>query len=325
MPNAYVINEYGGPEAMSWESVDVPAPGPREIKIQQKAAGVNYIDVYIRTGAYPQPELPFILGMEGAGDVIEVGDDVTEFSVGDRVVYAGNIGGYAEQRLLPADRAVKLPESISYNTAAAMMLQGLTAWFLLHETYKVTPESKILVHAAAGGVGLLLCQWANHLGATVVGTAGTDQKTALAKAHGATHTINYETEDFVERVRELTDGQGVDVVYDAVGKSFYEGTLKSLRPRGLWALFGAASGPITDFNLSLLMQNGSLYVTRPSLFHYAAKREDLVRGANALFEVVSNRILKININQSYPLIEAPKAHADLEARKTTGSTVLTID
>lgn len=325
MPNAYVINEYGGLDAMSWEAVDVPAPGADEIKIQQKAVGLNFIDVYIRTGAYPQPELPFILGMEGTGEVIAVGGNVTDIAVGDRVAYAGVIGGYAEQRLLPADRAVKLPDSIDYNVAAAMTLQGLTAWFLLHETYKVTSDSTILVHAAAGGVGLLLCQWANHLGATVIGTAGSDEKTALAKAHGATHVINYETEDFVERVGEFTNGRGVDVVYDAVGKAFYEGTLKSLRPMGLWALFGAASGPITDFNLGLLMQNGSLFVTRPSLFHYVAKREDLVRGAKALFELVADGTLKINVNQTYPLIEAPQAHADLEARKTTGSTVLTID
>ncbi len=324
MVNAYVINAYGGTDAMSWEEVDVPTPGSGEIKIRQHAAGLNYIDVYIRTGAYPQPDLPFILGMEVAGEVVEVGASVTDVSVGDRVAYAGAIGGYAEERLLPADRAMKLPDNISYEAAAAMSLQGLTAWFLLHKTYNVTADSKILVHAAAGGVGMLLCQWANHIGATVIGTAGSDAKTELAKAHGATHVINYETENFEERVRELTNGEGVDVVYDAVGKAFMEGTLKSLRPMGLWALFGAASGPISDFNLGLLMQHGSLFVTRPSLFHYCAKKEDLAEGAAALFKVVGDGVLKVNINQTYPLVDAPQAHQDLEARKTTGSTIFNI-
>jgi NADPH2:quinone reductase len=315
------IHEHGGPEVLKVEDVDVGEPGPGQVKLRQRAIGVNYIDTYQRSGLYKMP-LPFVAGSEGAGDVIAVGPGVTDFKVGDRGAYAGAIGGYASERLMPADRLVKLPDSIDYNTAAAMMLQGMTVRYLLRQTYKVGPGTTLLMHAAAGGIGLIACQWAKHLGATIIGTASTADKLELAKAHGATHMINYKTEDWVKRVKEITGGAGCDVVYDAVGKDTYPGSLDCLKPLGLWVSFGNASGAITNFDILLLSSKGSLYATRPTLGTYVAKREDLLANANDLFDVVSKGVVKINVNHTYALKDAAQAHRDLEGRKTTGSIVL---
>lgn len=315
------IHEHGGPEVLKVEDVDVGEPGPGQVKLRQRAIGVNYIDTYQRSGLYKMP-LPFVAGSEGAGDVIAVGPGVTEFKVGDRGAYAGAVGGYASERLMPADRLVKLPDSIDYNTAAAMMLQGMTVRYLLRQTYKVGPGTTLLMHAAAGGIGLIACQWAKHLGATIIGTASTPDKLELAKAHGATHMINYKTEDWVKRVKEITGGAGCDVVYDAVGKDTYPGSLDCLKPLGLWVSFGNASGAITNFDILLLSSKGSLYATRPTLGTYVAKREDLLANANDLFDVVSKGVVKINVNHTYALKDAAQAHRDLEGRKTTGSIVL---
>ncbi len=322
MPHAIRVHSYGGPEVLRWEEIEAGAPGPGQAKIRQHAAGVNYIDVYHRTGLYPQPSLPFTPGSEGAGEVIAVGEGVTHVAAGDRVAYAGAIGGYAEERLIAADRLVKLPDAISYETGAAMMLQGMTVRYLLKETYPVTKDSAILWHAAAGGVGLIACQWASAIGATIIGTAGSDEKAALAKAHGATHVINYRTENWVARVKELTGGRGVDVAYDSVGKDTFPGSLDCIKPRGLWASFGNASGPVPPFEIGILSQKGSLYATRPSLFAYIPTREALVANANDLFDAVSRGLVKIQVGKTYPLAEAAQAHRDLEARKTTGSIVL---
>jgi NADPH:quinone reductase len=321
MVHAVRIHQNGGPEVLKWESVDVPAPGAGQVRVKQHAVGVNYIDVYQRSGLYKMP-LPFVAGSEGAGEVVAIGSGVTEFKVGDRGAYAGALGGYAEERVMPADRLVKLPDSIDYKTGAAMMLQGMTVRYLLRQTYKVGPGTTMLLHAAAGGIGLIACQWARHLGATIIGTVSSAEKASLAKAHGCTHVINYKTEDFVARTKELTNGQGVDVVYDAVGKDTYPGSLDCLKPLGLWVSFGNASGAITNFDLLLLSAKGSLYATRPSLGAYVAKREDLLANANDLFDVVSKGIVKINVNHTYPLKDAAQAHRDLEGRKTTGSIVL---
>lgn len=322
MVQAIRIHQYGGPEAMRWEAVDVPAPGPGEIRIRHHAVGLNYIDVYHRSGSYPLAALPAVIGMEGAGEVLAIGAGVEGLAPGDRVAYANPIGAYAEERIVPAERVVKLPDAIAYQTAAAMMLQGMTAEYLLLRTFKVGPETTLLFHAAAGGVGLIACQWARHLGATIIGTVGSDDKAEQARAAGCTHVINYRRENFVERVRELTGGKGCDVVYDGIGKDTYPGSLDCLKPRGLWVSFGAASGKIEGFDLGLLAAKGSLYATRPTLFTYIARREDLVASANALFDVVARGIVTINVNQTYPLAAAADAHRDLEARRTTGSTVL---
>jgi NADPH:quinone reductase len=322
MPHAIRVHSCGGPEVLKWEEIEVGEPGPGQAKIRQRAAGVNFLDVYHRTGLYPQPSFPFTPGSEGAGEVIAVGEGVTDVTVGDRVAYAGPIGGYAEERLIPADRLVKLPDAISFETGAAMMLQGMTVRYLLKETYPVTKDSVILFHAAAGGVGLIACQWASALGATVIGTVGSDEKAALAKAHGATHTINYRTENWVACVKELTGGRGVDVAYDSVGKDTFPGSLDCIRPRGLWVSFGNASGPVPPFEMAILSQKGSLYATRPTLFVYIASRAALLENANDLFNVVSRGIVKIEVSKTYPLAEAAQAHRDLEARKTTGSIVL---
>ncbi len=321
MVHAIRIHQAGGPEVMKWESVEVPAPGPGQVRLKQQAVGVNYIDVYQRSGLYKLP-LPFVAGSEGAGEVVAVGPGVSDFKVGDRGAYAGALGGYAEERVMPADRLVKLPDNIDYKTGAAMMLQGMTVRYLLRETYKVGKGTAMLLHAAAGGIGLIACQWARHLGATIIGTVSTPQKAALAKEHGCTHVINYNTEDFVKRTRELTNGQGVDVVYDAVGKDTYPGSLDCLKPLGLWVSFGNASGAISNFDLLLLSAKGSLYATRPTLGTYVAKRADLLANAGELFDVVGKGIVKINVNHTYPLKDAAQAHRDLEARKTTGSIVL---
>ena len=321
MAHAIRIHQHGGPEVMQWESVDVPAPGPGQVRLKQHAVGVNYIDTYQRSGLYKM-QLPFTPGSEGAGEVVAVGSGVADFKVGDRGAYAGAIGGYAEERVMPADRLVKLPNSIDYKTAAAMMLQGMTVRYLLRQTYKVGPGTTMLLHAAAGGIGLIASQWAKHLGATVIGTVSSPEKAELARAHGCAHVINYKTEDFVKRTRELTNGQGVDVVYDGVGKDTYPGSLDCLKPLGLWVTFGNASGAIANFDILSLSAKGSLYATRPTLQTYVAKREDLLANANELFDVVSKGIVKIAVNHTYPLKDAAQAHRDLEGRKTTGSIVL---
>ncbi len=322
MVRAIRIHEYGGPEVLKFEEVSVGQPGEGELRIRHTAVGLNYIDTYHRTGLYPVPSLPSVIGMEAAGEVIEVGAGVSELKVGDRVAYANPIGAYVEERVIPAERVVRLPDSVDDKTAAAMMLQGMTAQYLLRRTYKVGPETVMLFHAAAGGVGLIACQWAKYLGATLIGTAGSAEKVALAKAAGATHVINYREENFVEQVKEITDGKGCDVVYDAIGKDTYPASLDCLKPFGMWVTFGNASGKIENFDLGLLAAKGSLYATRPTLFTYTAKREDLVATANELFDMVGKGIVKISVNQTYPLAEAAQAHRDLEGRQTTGSTVL---
>jgi NADPH2:quinone reductase len=322
MVHAIRIHEPGGPDAMRWEEVSVPAPGPGEAHVRHAAVGLNYIDVYHRTGLYPM-EAPFTPGMEASGTVVAVGDGVDEVAPGDRVAYAGvPLGAYAEERVIPAHRLIKLPDTIDDRTAAAMMLQGMTAQYLLRETFPVKRGQTILIHAAAGGVGLIVCQWAKHLGATVIGTVGSAEKAELAKAHGCDHAILYREEDIADRVREITGGEGVHVAYDSVGQDTYLASLDSLRTRGLLVLFGNASGPVKEFDTGLLAAKGSLYLTRPTLMTYTAKRADLVKSASELIEVVSAGAVKIEVNQTYPLSEAAQAHRDLEARKTTGSTIM---
>ena len=321
MVHAIRVHEYGGPEVLKWEKVKVGDPGPGEIKIRQTAIGLNYIDVYGRTGLYKQPSLPFIPGMEGAGVITELAEDVRGFKVGQHVAYAGPIGAYAEERLIQADRVVKTPPDLGDDIAASIMLKGMTAQYLLHRTYKVGPGTTLLFHAAAGGVGLIACQWAAYLGATVIGTVGSDGKALIARAHGCTHVINYRTENVVAAVKEYTD-EGVDVVYDSVGKDTFPASLDCLKPLGMWVSFGQSSGPVPEFHIGLLAQKGALYATRPSLHHYTATRKDLVDTANDLFEVVTKGMVKIAINQTYPLADAKWAHEDLEARLTTGSTLL---
>jgi NADPH:quinone reductase len=321
MTHAMRIHASGGPDVMTWEPIEVGAPGAGQIKVKHHAVGVNFIDTYQRSGLYKIP-MPAILGSEGAGEVTAVGAGVTEFKVGDRIAYGSSIGGYCEERLMPADRALKLPDSISYKTAAAMMLQGQTVRYLIKQTYKVGPGTTLLWHAAAGGVGLIACQWAKHLGATIIGTAGGPEKCALAKSHGATHVIDYTAEDFVKRVKEITNGAGVDVVYDSIGKDTFPASLDCIKPLGLWVSFGNASGAITGMDIGILAAKGSLYATRPTLFTYTAKREDLVANANDLFDVVTKGIVKIEVNHTYALKDAVQAHKDLEGRKTTGSVVL---
>ncbi len=322
MVHAIRIHAHGGPEEMKWESVEIGEPDAGELHVRHEAVGLNYIDTYHRTGLYPVPALPAVIGMEGCGEVVAVGEGVGGIEAGDRVAYANPIGSYAEERLIPASRAVKVPDGISSETAAAMMLQGMTVRYLLRVTYNVGPNTTLLFHAAAGGVGLIACQWAKHLGATIIGTVGSEEKAELAKANGCTHTINYCSESFVERVRELTDGKGVDVVYDSIGKDTFPDSLDCLKPLGLWVSFGNASGAIEAFDIGLLSKKGSLFATRPTLFTYTAKREDLVSSANDLFELVNRGIVKISVNQTYALRDAVQAHRDLEARKTMGSTVL---
>ena len=322
MVHAIRIHAYGGPEVMRWEPVEVGEPGAGELRVRHEAVGLNYIDTYHRTGLYPLPALPAVIGMEGCGVVVAVGEGVGGIKAGDRVAYANPIGSYAEERLIPADRVVTVPEGISPQTAAAMMLQGMTVRYRLMATYKVGPNTTLLFHAAAGGVGLIACQWAKHLGATIIGTVGSEEKAELAKANGCTHTINYRLEDFVARVRELTDGLGVDVVDDSIGKDTFPGSLDCLKPLGLWVSFGNASGAIEAFDIGLLSKKGSLFATRPTLFTYTAQREDLVASANDLFELVNRGIVKISVNQTYALRDAVQAHKDLEGRKTMGSTVL---
>lgn len=320
MTNAIMIQQPGGPEEMRWEEVQIGAPGPGEVRLTQSAIGLNYIDCYHRSGLYPL-EMPHGIGMEAAGTVEEVGDGVTELAVGDRVAYAcPPPGAYTEVRNISADKVVKLPDSIDNETAAAMMLQGMTVQYLIRSTFRVQTGQTVLFHAAAGGVGLIACQWLKQLGVTVIGTVGSPEKAELAKAHGCDHTILYREESFVDRVLELTDGVGVPVVYDSVGSDTYPGSLDCLEPRGMFVSFGNASGPITNFDPGLLAAKGSLFFTRPTLMTYTASRDDLVASANDLFEAVQKGV-KIEIHQRYALQDAAQAHRDLEARKTTGSTI----
>ncbi|MFA7605388.1 MAG: quinone oxidoreductase [Rhodocyclaceae bacterium] len=322
MTHAIRFHQTGGPEVLQWETVVLPEPAPGEVRVRHHAVGLNFIDTYHRTGLYPVA-LPSGIGLEAAGVVEAVGDGVTDLAPGDRVAYAGGpLGAYAEVRNMPADRLVRLPESISFEQGAAMMLQGMTAQYLLRRTYRVQPGDAVLIHAAAGGVGLLVCQWARALGATVIGTVGSDEKAALARANGCDHAIVYTRESFVERVREITHGRGVQVVYDSIGKDTFMGSLDCLAPLGTMVLFGAASGPVPPFDLGLLAQKGSLFVTRPTLFTYTARRDDLLASAQEVFDMVGGGQLNIDIRQRYPLSDAAQAHRDLEARKTTGSTVL---
>jgi NADPH2:quinone reductase len=323
MTHAIRIHEAGAPETLKWEEVDVGDPGPGQVKIRQEAAGLNFIDVYHRTGLYPQ-ELPFTPGVEGAGVVEAVGANVTNVKQGDRVTYAGPIGGYAEERLIDAERLVKLPDNISCEQAAGMMLQGMTAQMLLRSIYRVNDGDTILVHAAAGGVGLIMCQWAAALGATVIGTVSTEEKAELARANGCAHPILYTSQDFVAEVNRIMNGGKLPVVYDSVGRDTFMKSLDCLRPRGLMVSFGNASGPPDPMPPNVLAQKGSLYLTRPTLYNYTATRAELEQSAAELFDVVSSGKVKIEIKQRFPLKDAAEAHRQLEARKTTGSTILTI-
>ena len=323
MVAAVRVHKVGGPEVLTYEDVPVAEPGPGQVKVRNHACGVNFIDTYFRMGMYPSPVgLPFVSGNEGAGEVIAVGPGVTEVKVGDRVGYVSGLGAYAAERLLPADRAVKLPDNISYEQAAAMMLKGLTVQYLVRQTYKVQKGDNVLIQAAAGGIGLIACQWANHLGANVIGTVGSKDKAELARKHGAHHTILYRNEDFPAKVKEITGGKMCAVVYDGVGKDTFPASLDCLKPLGMFVSFGSASGQIEAFNINILQTKGSLFATRPTLNTYAAKREDLLKMASELFEVVGSGAVKIPVNQKYPLKDAQKAHRDLEGRTTTGSTIL---
>jgi NADPH2:quinone reductase len=321
MTKAIRIHNPGGPEVMKWEDVPTPEPGPSEALITQEAVGLNYIDVYFRTGLYKAPSLPLVIGQEGAGTVTAIGSHVTNVKPGDRVAYAGAIGGYATQRVIAADRLVKLPDGIDFKTAAAMMLQGMTAQYLLRRTYMVEPGDTIVTHAAAGGVGLILCQWAKALGATVIGVVSTPEKAELAKAHGAAHTVvGYE--NLVPEVKRITGGAMVPVVYDSIGKDSFGVSLDCLAPLGLMVSYGNASGPVPPVDIGILAAKGSLYLTRPSLATYTSKRADLEKVASDLFDVVLKGDVKIQVNQTFPLKDAAAAHIALESRKTTGSTVL---
>jgi NADPH2:quinone reductase len=322
MPRATRFHQTGGPEVLQWEEVEVGEPPEGQARVRHTAVGVNFIDTYHRSGLYALP-LPSGIGVEGAGVVEAVGPGVTHIAPGDRVAYAGGPpGSYSEVRLAPADRLLKIPDGIADETAAAMMLKGMTVQYLIRRTYRVQPGDTVLWHAAAGGVGLIACQWLKAIGATVIGTVGSEEKAEFARAHGCDHPILYTREDFTKRMRELTDGLGVPVVYDSVGKSTFHGSLDCLRPLGLMVSFGNASGPVPPFELKLLTEKGSLYITRPNLFTYTAQRADLEATANELFNVVLSGKVKIEINHRRPLRDAAQVHRDLEARQTTGSTIL---
>src|SRR6201993_5078947 len=317
------VHKHGGPEVLTYEQFDLPAPGQGQVRVKHHASGVNFIDTYFRSGLYPSPVgMPFVAGNEGAGEVTAVGPGVTDLKVGDRVGYVVGLGAYAEERNLAADRAVKLPDNVTYEQAAGMMLKGMTVQYLLNRTFKVQKGMNVLIHAAAGGVGLILCQWANYLGANVIGTGGSKDKAALAKANGCHHTILYRNEDFVARVKDITGGKMCEVVYDGIGKTTFPASLDCLKPLGMFVSFGSASGQIDAFNINILQTKGSLYATRPTLNTYAAKRQDLLAIANDLFDVVGKGAVKVPVNQKYPLREAVKAHRDLESRATTGSSIL---
>jgi NADPH2:quinone reductase len=319
---AIIVRTPGGPENLEWSAVETAAPARGEVLIQQRAVGVNFIDTYYRKGAYPWPITPLIPGGEAAGIVEQVGDGVTDFKSGDRVAYILPIGAYRTRRVVPAERLVKLPEGIDFEVAASMMLKGLTAQFLLNSCYAVKATDTVLVHAAAGGVGLLMGQWLKSIGATSIGTVGSDEKAAIAKAGGYTHVIDYRSEDFAVRVKEITGGKGCHVVYDSVANDTWRGSLKCLHTRGLFVCFGQSSGPITDFKFSDLAGGGSLYATRPTLFDYIKTRADLTLRAADLFAKVASGAVKPHIGRRLPLRDAAEAHRDLEARKTTGSTIL---
>jgi NADPH:quinone reductase len=322
MTKAVRVHNYGGPEVLKYEDVEVGKPGPGQLRVRHHAIGVNYIDTYFRTGQYPAPSLPFVLGNEAAGEVVEVGEGVAGFKPGDRVAYVITLGNYAEERLADVKFVVKLPEGVDYDTAAAMMLKGMTVQYLLRRTFAVKPGDAILFHAAAGGVGLIATQWAKHLGATVIGTVGSKEKAELAKKNGCDHVILYREEDVAKRVREITKGEGVPVVYDGVGKATFQGSLDSLKPFGVLVSFGSASGPIEAFNLGILAQKGSLYVTRPTLMTHMAKRETLDEIARDLFDVVGRGAVKIPIHSRRKLSEAEAVHRALEGRETTGATIM---
>jgi len=322
MTHAIQIHELGGPEVLKWEAVDVSAPGPGQVLIKQTVVGLNYIDIYHRTGSYPVPSKPAIIGNEAAGVVEAVGDNVTEVAVGDRVAYCMSLGSYTQRRVIPSRLLVRLPDSLTDQHAAALMLKGCTVQYLLRRTYPLKAGDTILFHAAAGGCGLIACQWAKHLGATVIGTVSTPEKAELAKAHGCDHVIVYGRESFVERVKELTDGAGVPVVYDSVGQDTFTDSLDCLQPRGLMVSFGNSSGAVESFSPSLLAAKGSLYLTRPTLATHIRTREDLEMTTNDLFDVISKGVVTVDINQSYSLQNAQQAHRELEGRKTTGSSVL---
>lgn len=322
MAKAIRIHQPGGPEVLQLEDLEVGAPGDGQVRIRQTAIGINYIDTYHRTGAYPLP-LPTGIGLEGAGVVEAAGPGVIELRPGDRVAYAGGpVGAYATERLMPADRLVKVPDGIGDRQAAGMMLKGMTAEYLIRRTFPVKAGDTVLWHAAAGGVGLIACQWLKARGAHVIGTVGSDEKAALAKAHGCEFPVVYTREDFVARVKEITGGKGVPVVYDSVGKDTFARSIDCLRPRGMLVLFGAASGPVPPLDSQILAQKGSLFLTRPTLFTYTASREDLVLSATSLFDVVRSGQVKIEVSRTYPLAQAQQAHRDLESRKTTGSLLL---
>jgi len=324
MTRAIVIDEHGGPEVLRWEEHETGRPGPGEALVRHAAVGLNFIDIYYRTGLYPAPNgLPLVPGSEAAGVVEEVGEGVHGLRSGQRVAYYGRTGAYAERRVIAADQLVPLPDGIGDETAAAIMLKGMTAEYLLRRTFRAEPGHTVLFHAAAGGVGLIFGQWARHLGVTAIGTAGSPEKVELARRHGYAHVIDYSREDFVARVREITDGRMCDAVYDAIGKDTFPASLDALKPLGLFVSFGQSSGPIPPFNMGLLAQKGSLFATRPTLFTYNASRENLEASAAALFDVVEKGAVKVTIGQRYQLAEAAKAHADLEARHTTGATILT--
>jgi NADPH2:quinone reductase len=323
MSHALRVHETGDASVLQWEEVNVADPAPDEVCLRHTAIGLNFIDVYFRAGIYPSPQLPFVPGLEGAGVIESIGENVDGLDVGDRVAYASPpLGAYAESRLMPAGRLVKLPDDIDDRVAAAMMLKGMTAHYLLRRIFRAGPGTTILLHAAAGGVGLIACQWAKYLGATVIGTVGSEEKAELACSHGCDHAILYRKEDFAARVREITDGEGVDAVYDSVGKDTFLKSLDCLKPMGMLALFGQSSGGVEPFDLGLLAAKGSLFVTRPTLMNYVDKRSDLEATAAELFEVIREGIVNADIRQERPLREASAAHSDLESRRTTGATLL---
>jgi NADPH2:quinone reductase len=320
---AIVVHQIGGPEVLKFEDVEVPAPGPGQALVRHRAVGLNFVDIYVRSGVYPAPSLPYTPGTEGAGVVEAVGPNVNEVRVGDRVAYVGGpLGSYSEARVMPARVLVKLPDKIDEKTAAAAMLKGLTAEYLVNSTYAVKAGDTILLHAAAGGTGLILSQWAKHLGATVIGTVGSDEKAKIAAAHGCAHTINYSREDFVARVNEITGGKKVPVVYDSVGQTTFMKSLDCLQPRGLMVSFGQASGVVPPFSINILSGKGSLYLTRPTLATYTARREDLEAAARKLFEVLASGAVRCEVKQTFKLADAAAAHRALGDRETTGSSIL---
>jgi NADPH:quinone reductase len=321
MSKALVIRATGGPEVMRWEDVEVGAPAPGEARIRHTAIGANFIDIYQRSGVYPQP-LPLITGMEGAGRVVAVGKGVRGLKIGDRVCYSGVVGAYCEERLVPADKLIRIPRGISDVQAAGMLHRGITVYVLLRQAHRVRRGETILLHAAAGGVGLIACQWAKALGATVIGTVGSDAKAALARRYGCDHPIVYTRENFVDAVRAITKGRGVPVVYDAVGKDTFPGSLDCIQPHGLFAIFGNSSGPLPAIDTVMLMRKGSLFVTRVNAYHYLATRPAILEASRALFRMVRSGRIKIEVNQTYPLKEAARCHQDMADRRTTGSTVL---